>query len=96
MSKYCDEGTVLQAKRFFAEADEYLLKHPLMFSELPQNIPFDEYLEICERSSHNSWSNEVMLGKFDGGSAGNYINQAKNSGRAHFDLGDDWKVIIHN
>jgi hypothetical protein len=34
-----------------------------------------------------------MLGKFDGGSATNYINQAKKSGRAYFDLGDDWKVI---
>jgi hypothetical protein len=29
MAKHCDDGTVLQAKRFFADADDYILKHPL-------------------------------------------------------------------
>ena len=42
MSKYCDEGTVLQAKRFFAEADDYILKHPLKI-DVPKQV--DEVIE---------------------------------------------------
>lgn len=34
-----------------------------------------------------------MLGKYDGGSLTNYINQAKNLGYKYFDLGEDWGTV---
>lgn len=34
-----------------------------------------------------------MLGKYDGGSPTNYINQAKDNGYAYFDLGDTWDEV---
>ncbi|MFL0266521.1 peptidoglycan-binding protein [Candidatus Clostridium radicumherbarum] len=57
-------------------------------------IPYNEYENIYNSSLHNGFnSNDIMLGKYDGGSPTNYINQAKNLGYKYFDLGEDWGAV---
>ncbi len=61
-----------------------------------KDIDHKYWQELSELSNHNQFSDTTILGKYDGGSPTNYINQAKNNGYNYFDFGaemwDDLKI----
>jgi hypothetical protein len=77
-----------------SSSDDMLVKISGIIEGTDKLIPITRYTEIAESGTHNAFSNDVMLGKYDEGSPTNYINQAKDNGYAYFDLGyDDWEAI---
>lgn len=87
--KFCDEDTI-------GKVDKQKVSNPV---DLPEDVltsktlSYTEYDDIVQSGQHNSFSKDVMLGKYDGGSSTNYINQAKDKGYAYFDLGEDYGMI---
>ena len=64
MGKYYDDAIVLQAKRFFAEADDYILKNPLGFDDLmplEDAAKYDQWIKLREAGLDQAKINDIIL-----------------------------------
>ncbi|MDJ0338446.1 hypothetical protein [Cryobacterium sp. PH31-O1] len=58
-----------------------------------KTIDYVAYHETLAASVHNADALEVMLGKWDGGKPGNYVEMGEAGGYEYFSLGAEWDPI---
>jgi len=60
--------------------------------QIDKTISLRDYQIVYLRSLHNVGANKIMLGKFQGGAPGNYIERAGDD-YTYFSLGADWDAV---